>query len=91
MDKIIPPFKIHLLGEKGTEHIYVMGNFPDDSIEKLWKSDPNNTIFDEIIGQEEKQKYVNNKVTFVDLPIHLDDRIGTIKLKPSMNWKGVCP
>ena len=83
MDKIIPTFKIHLLGEKGNEHIYVMGNFPDDSIDKLWKSDPNNIIFDEIIGQEEKKIYQNNNLTFIDLPIHLDDKIGTIKLKIS--------
>lgn len=81
MNSDIPVFKIQELNSSGVKNIYVMGNFPDNKLEKLWKSDPDNIVFDEMFGQNDKILFKSKKVFFIDFPIHLDDRIGTIKLK----------
>jgi len=81
MNQNIPVYKIHLLNDSGLEHVYIFGNFGTDKLEKLWNSDPDNVTFDEIFGITEKQLFKYKPVTFVDLPIHSDDKIGTIKLK----------
>ena len=81
MNSDIPVYKIQELDSSGVKNIYVMGNFPDNKLEKLWKSDPDNITFDEMFGVADKNIFKSKKVSFIDFPIHLDDRIGTIKLK----------
>ena len=81
MNSDIPVYKIQELDSSGVKNIYVMGNFPDNKLEKLWKSDPDNITFDEMFGVSDKNIFKSKKVSFIDFPIHLDDRIGTIKLK----------
>ena len=51
MNSDIPVYKIQELNSSGVKNIYVMGNFPDNKLEKLWKSDPDNIVFDEMFGR----------------------------------------
>ena len=81
MESIIPVYKIHELHETGTKHIYVMGEFEATTMDTLWNNDPNNIVFDTLLGKEDKQMFQQYSVSFINIPIHLDDKIGTIKLK----------
>ena len=81
MDSTIPVYKIHELDESGTKHIYIMGHFANDSIAQLWKSDPNNIAFDTLLGVDDKASFQSQSVSFINIPIYLDDKIGIIKLK----------
>ena len=81
MDSTIPVYKIHELDESGTKHIYIMGHFANDSIAQLWKSDPNNIAFDTLLGVDDKSAFQSQSVSFINIPIHIDDKIGIIKLK----------
>jgi len=86
---LFPIFKVNKLRDKNNiETIYVFfGSAPnleeDIDLNNLFMDEPNNDIFNGIFDENEKEYIQKEKtdIIFVRELIHIDDNIGTIKLK----------
>ena len=89
MSTIFPIFKVNKLRDKNNiETIYVFfGSGPnlekDIDLNELFMDEPTNKLFNNIFDENELEYIQKEKVDviFINETIHIDDNIGSIKLK----------
>lgn len=74
-------YKIVNISKNGTDTIYVFIGDEIDNVNEIFKSNPNDKIFDNVFSLDEKKEYANKKIEFIARYIHGDDTVDTIKNK----------
>lgn len=69
-------FKVRYITQSKIQHIYVFSPF-DDDLNKLYRDEPNNSLFTTLLSEDERQ----HNITFVNEFIHFDDSIDIVKKK----------